>query len=316
MHKVSCTWAVRTDSTVGGHWGAEGQACPNHGIPTLHHLAAMHLGKNTIAFDQGWSCCFLSYDPRRMDFFRSDWKQLEGEAGQGWNKRVWFWDTRSKASNFGVLLTNLYPNCNIGVLIGVQSHAEKNFDCALWHNLAPGTPIQDSRVLCPESCRFARAVNDLTTTERLWGDCSESGQCFNRCKGTVIWRCVTCMFSQALRNTTYCNSTSLQLASLASSFTPFFNLFIENQMQGENSAFFALCNILLRRSSVTYRRQLQTMTCSSPVLFRTVLRVFFFRGLQNGEIFHELSFASFPASANFGENYLGHDLKFILTRMK
>ena len=47
---------------------------------------------------------------------------------------------------------------------------------------------------------------------------------FNRCKGTVIWRCVTCMFSQALRNTTYCNSTSLQLASLASSFTPFFNL--------------------------------------------------------------------------------------------
>lgn len=161
MHKVWCTWAV------GGHWGAEGQACPNHGIPTLHHLAAMHLGKNTVAFDQAWSCCFLIYDAPA-------WISL-GRIGSSWRARRWvetsvfyFWTHVLKASEFGVLLTNLYPNCNIGVLIGVHFDRGAILTARSGTKFAPGTPKgknANQRVLCPKSCRFERA--EIMTSPQL-----------------------------------------------------------------------------------------------------------------------------------------------------
>lgn len=180
-----------------------------------------------------------------------------------------------KHPTLGFFWRNVYPNCNIVCNSLECNLTRRYFDCA-----ALAQPC--SRVLGPESCRFARAVNDLTT-ERLWGDCStpiqdELGQCFNRCKGTVIWRCVACMFSQALRNTTCCNSTSLQLASLASSFTPFFNLFHREPNARRELGIFCV----VQHSPEAQQRYLQAAVADydlfKPSSLQDIVACFFFSG--------------------------------------
>lgn len=119
------------------------------------------------------------------------------------------------------------------------------------------------------------------------------------------------MFSQALRDTTYCKSTSLQLASLASSFTPCFNLFHREANARRELGIFCV----VQHSPEAQQRYLQAAVADydlfKPSSLQDTVACFFFQGgLQNGEIFHELSFVSFPASASFGENFLEHDLIF------